>query len=344
MSTIKRIPGFSRYGISESAELFNLETGEQLKTSRSQRGYHNTTLVDDSGVRKTVKRHRLVALAHLPKPEGDVSNLVVGHKDETPGNDWKDNLEWCTQKQNVEHWSKYGKARKRIGLEVMDVKSGKVTKYTTVADCSRDLGIERYSIHIRLERGPQYVWPEGKRYRTGQDGEEWPETSKLKYGRARDVMLKDLVSGVTYIYSKLSDVLPYLGFKMSTVWLWASDPSQPVLPGLYQLQFTDEAKAWREVTDPFEELQRGFNRNVVFVFDCDWTHAVWYNSASECASAMDLKPTALNYRLKSKGQTVFKDGNRYCYYDDLDDVQKKTIRYEVPRPGGCVQRPSKAAT
>lgn len=344
MSTVKRIPGFSRYGISETGELFNLETSEQLKTSRSQRGYHNTTLVDDDGVRKTVKRHRLVALTHLPWPDGDLKDFVVGHKDETPGNDWKDNLEWCTQKENVDNWSKYGKARKWIGLEVLDVESGEVTKYRTVAECARDLGLERYSIYIRLEKGSQYVWPEGKRYRSDHDHGDWPEVSKLKYGRARDVMLKDLATGTTYIYEKLSDVLPYLGFKISAVWMWASDPSQPVLPGLYQLQFMDEAKAWRDVVDPFEELQRGFNRNVVFVFDRYWSNVVWYNSASDCADDLNIKTTALNYRLKSKGRTVFKDGNRYCYYDDLDVVQKKTIRYKVPLPGGCVQRPSKAAT
>ena len=44
--------------------------------------------------------HRLVAIAFLPNP----NNLpIVNHKDENPLNNCVDNLEWCTQKYNVNH-------------------------------------------------------------------------------------------------------------------------------------------------------------------------------------------------------------------------------------------------
>ena len=42
----------------------------------------------------------------------------------------------------------------------------------------------------------------------------------------------------------------------------------------------------------------------------------FYETASECAQSHGLSPTALNYRLKSKGQTVFQDGYTYSYYID----------------------------
>lgn len=325
----KVIPGFGRYGITRDGRIFNYLTGKFLKTSPDPRGYHRTILVNNQGVRKGVKRHRLVALTHLEWPASNIEDYVVNHKDLTPGNDWVENLEWCSQKHNVEHWVKNGIERSPIPLETLDGEDGKLTQYETIAECSKDLGIERYSIQLRLERGPEYVWPEGKRYRLGHSDHAWPKVKYLKYGRAKEVMVKDLKNGQLTIFSKLSDVLSVIGTKLGSAWKWADDPHQPVLPGFVQLQFLDNLKPWREVGDVFEELQQTTKGKIVCVFDSEWCNPVWYLSAKKCADTHGLKPTALNYRLKSKGEKVYSDNKRYCYYDDLTIDQKKTIRYEV---------------
>lgn len=342
MSDVKPIPGFNRYGITSDARLFNLETRKELKTSRNSRGYYVTILVDDFGHRKGVKRHRLVGLAHLEHPEGNIEDFVINHKDSTPGNDWKDNLEWCTQKWNVEHWQENGKEKVSIPVEVLDVEANESTFFESIGACSRTVGIGRYPIHLRLERGPEYIWPEGKRYRVVTDEVDWPSVKKLTYGRSREVLVKDLKTNTIIIFSKLTDTLPLIGYKLAAVWKWANDYRQPVIPGLFQIQFADTALPWREVDDVFEELQDGMHLKVVFRFDSDWGNPIWYESARACGKLNGLAATALNYRLKSRGQKVFSDGKRYCYYSDLSEFQKKTIRYEIP-PEGRVQRPSKAA-
>lgn len=53
---------------------------------------------DGTVTRKTI--HRLVASAFLEKESSDD---VVNHKDANKKNNCVDNLEWCTQKHNVEH-------------------------------------------------------------------------------------------------------------------------------------------------------------------------------------------------------------------------------------------------
>jgi len=337
----KPIPGYSRYGITEDGRLFNLQSGEELRTSKNARGYHVTILVNDNGERKGVKRHRLLALAHLDLPEGDLDDFVVNHKDLIPGNDTKDNLEWCTQKHNVEHWVKLDGKRRSTALETLDVADDTVTRYNSIAECSNALGLERYSIQLRLDRGPQYVWPEGFRYRIGHSDSPWPPIEKLEYGRSREVLLKSLRTGKVFLFNKLTDTLHLTGYKLAAMWKWASDPAQPVIPGLYQIQFVDGCKPWREVEDVFLDLQDGMRNKVVFRFDEDWSNPIWYESARVCAEINGLKTTALNYRLKSRGQVVYSDGKRYCYYEDLSTDQKKTIRYEIP-PEGRVQRPSNA--
>ena len=60
--------------------------------------------MDDNGNRKTIKTHRLVAIAFLPNPE----NLPdVNHKDFNRRNNNVENLEWCTEKYNTQYTSKY---------------------------------------------------------------------------------------------------------------------------------------------------------------------------------------------------------------------------------------------
>lgn len=52
------------------------------------------------GAKRDFKVHRLVAEAFIPNP---YKYKVVNHKDGNPLNNKVDNLEWCTQKMNVNH-------------------------------------------------------------------------------------------------------------------------------------------------------------------------------------------------------------------------------------------------
>lgn len=58
-------------------------------TSLTKNGKSNQRLV-----------HRLVAKAFIPNPE---NKRCVNHKDNNPSNNFVDNLEWCTYKENSKH-------------------------------------------------------------------------------------------------------------------------------------------------------------------------------------------------------------------------------------------------
>lgn len=74
------------------------------KTDR--KGYPRVSLKKDKE-RKSCLVHRLVAQAFIENPD----NLpFVNHKDENRGNSNATNLEWCTQKYNLN----YGNARERM--------------------------------------------------------------------------------------------------------------------------------------------------------------------------------------------------------------------------------------
>lgn len=73
--------------------------GRILKHRLAKNGYPYLHL-SKSGTSKTVKVHRLVALAFIPNPEGKPE---VNHIDGDKVNNNKDNLEWVTPSENKKH-------------------------------------------------------------------------------------------------------------------------------------------------------------------------------------------------------------------------------------------------
>lgn len=74
-------------------------------SSRGSGGYHRVGLMTSQG-RKCIMVHRLVLETFSPKEDSE--NLQVNHIDGDKNNNSLDNLEWCTQTQNIQHSIKAG--------------------------------------------------------------------------------------------------------------------------------------------------------------------------------------------------------------------------------------------
>ena len=84
------------YLISDEGDVFSCRSGKKLKFSYRD-GYAAVELNID-GVATKHYVHRLVATAFVPNPN---QFPIINHKDENPGNNHADNLEWCTHRYNV---------------------------------------------------------------------------------------------------------------------------------------------------------------------------------------------------------------------------------------------------
>ena len=116
----KVIEGFSKYLISNTGRVKNIVELRDLKFYNSK-GYSKIELVNDSNQDKKVFVHRLVAINFIPNPS---NKPQVNHIDGDKKNNRVENLEWCTQSENMKHAFKTGL---KVSLKGEDAFNSKMT-------------------------------------------------------------------------------------------------------------------------------------------------------------------------------------------------------------------------
>lgn len=84
---------------------FYIKEGRVLAMSKTTTGYWKVELKKSGEKRRSMKVHRLVAFAFIPNPENKPN---INHIDGNPLNNEVENLEWCTQKENLLHATRNG--------------------------------------------------------------------------------------------------------------------------------------------------------------------------------------------------------------------------------------------
>lgn len=100
---IRVIEEFDLYTISNKGVVTNTRTNKNLKPIKTNGGYLQVNL-SMKGKRKACLIHQLVAEAFLDKPiDYGRKGSVINHKDGNKWNNDVDNLEYISQKENVNH-------------------------------------------------------------------------------------------------------------------------------------------------------------------------------------------------------------------------------------------------
>ena len=169
----KDVKGFEeKYEISSYGRLRNKKTNRILKMTNQYGNYFSVILYDENH-KKSTKMHRLVAETFIPNPN---NYLYVNHKDLNKQNNRVDNLEWCTQSENVKHALNNGvnimkgfnnynknKFRNKYGfLSQYDKEHNLIATYTSLAEaylktgvCKRDI---LYVINGKRKTAGGYIW------------------------------------------------------------------------------------------------------------------------------------------------------------------------------------------
>jgi hypothetical protein len=88
-----------------------------LKQGLNHKGYSRVFLSKESN-KSTRTVHRLVAEAFIPNPE---KKATVNHKDLNKQNNSVDNLEWLTNKENMQHAFKNGVYNERNKTTILNI-------------------------------------------------------------------------------------------------------------------------------------------------------------------------------------------------------------------------------
>jgi hypothetical protein len=151
---------FEDYWIDEMGNVYSTKKRRgltKLKPYKNNKGYCRISIKTESGY-KNIFVHRLVGKAFIPNPE---NYPCLNHKNSVRDDNRVDNLEWCTQSQNMKHsydeggrkppltalaksWEK--KRRKVIQMDkngnkkkewgsIIDASNHYKTNHSTIVDC-----------------------------------------------------------------------------------------------------------------------------------------------------------------------------------------------------------------
>lgn len=313
------IPGYSRYLINREGVVFNKETGSLRRGRIGLNGYLQISVKRDDGRPHSPGVHRLLGLAFI-HPEVDVSNLVINHLDGVKTNNDLSNLEWTTHQLNLYHAGEMGLNKCCRPVEVRNAETGMVKRYPSGRACARDRGLTRDDVNRRLKFPESRIWSDRCQYRWAVKDKEWIipddiELEVLKNGTKKSIAVRHLLENKIYIFESLSGAADHLKIAPPTLSMRLDLPGQPVFPGYVQLKLLTDPTPWREVKDPYLEYSNNRLHRVIKVTDQDGNVKL-YDSAADCARDNGLLTTTLNERLNSNGTKVYKDGKRYCRYED----------------------------
>ena len=140
-----------------------LHTGKEqvLKPDKDKLGYLQISLCKNGKI-KRFKIHRLVAMMFLENLE---NKPCINHLDCNPSNNNVDNLEWCTQQENIQYASKLGRiknGKEIIPVVAINLTTGEQTYYNSQYEAAKQLNLYVSNINKvlkgRLKRTGNYTF------------------------------------------------------------------------------------------------------------------------------------------------------------------------------------------
>lgn len=141
----KDIEGYEGlYQVSDQGRVLNIKKNRIITPFKSGCGYLYVSLN-----KKDYRVHRLVAKAFLLNPN---NYSIVNHKDENKANNRVDNLEWCTQKYNINYGTIKVRKGKRRGQKIKQMAlDGKlITIWSSVKEAKKE-GYNDRAIYLVCE-------------------------------------------------------------------------------------------------------------------------------------------------------------------------------------------------
>lgn len=118
MTVWRPVPSNLKYIVSDDGRVRHNQSARELKPAETHRGYLAVTLSGEAWPRRV---HRIVAEAFIPNPN---DYPYVGHINHDKQDNRVENLEWCTQKMNLDRSAADGRMPNRLSEAVTRIPAG----------------------------------------------------------------------------------------------------------------------------------------------------------------------------------------------------------------------------
>lgn len=136
------------YMVNEIGDVFSKRRNMILTPKRNHDGYLRIHLWSNNKA-VFVSIHRLVAKAFIPNPE---NKPFVNHKDGNKQNNRVENLEWCTQSENIRHAFETGLSKPQVNskkskrVKQFDLNGKFIREFPSTMEVERCLNINHTNI------------------------------------------------------------------------------------------------------------------------------------------------------------------------------------------------------
>lgn len=158
------------YAVDREGNVYSLRKNKRLTPKKNWDGYLRIQLWDHRHC-EYVSIHRLVAQAFIPNPK---NKPFINHKNGIKSDNRVENLEWCTQKENIQHAHKTGLSKKcpknwkvlSKPIEQWTVDGKYIKTFPSQMEIERELGIPHTNISAcckgKMKTAGHYVWKYAK--------------------------------------------------------------------------------------------------------------------------------------------------------------------------------------
>lgn len=144
-----------------NSKLQYVEPKEIIRYVNKRNGYVYVQLWNNATYR-SIRLHKLVAQTFIPNKD---NKLQINHKDGNKQNNKMDNLEWCTNKENIIHAHKMGLANnnnQKIKVNQYDLKGNFIRSFNSILDASKETRVSMGNISLCINNKRKtaggYIW------------------------------------------------------------------------------------------------------------------------------------------------------------------------------------------
>lgn len=249
------IPGYSNYLINREGVIYSLKNGYFKKPHVDLNGYMQTALTADDGNQRVVGLHRLFALTFL-EYSNTVLKDVVNHKDLDRLNNSIENLEWCSQGENIAHGkmmrlrtnnASIYSAKDINTIQVKNLYTGEILEFNSGKACAKHFNcVPSLIVNTINAQAKKAIFRQ--KYVIKRGNQEWPDISidNIKVGSmsgGRAVLVKNVITGEIKRYDKAAAFVKSSGLSKKVITTNLKRGSQVKLNNLL-FKYEDNPKDW----------------------------------------------------------------------------------------------------